>query len=146
MSVVQLRNTTGTTTTTTTTGCSSPSISDNNSDILLEIVKNYEKSIGIVTESVLDLLSEYLDIMPAAYIRYAITETGFAPAPSLRYFRAIIRRLVQEQPAVDTLGKEKPKPTIKTVREQQYTQREYQNTTGMTSRMSERLEALRSRS
>lgn len=148
MSVVPLRSSTTTTTTSTTsTGSCSiyPSIDGEISQTLLEIVKIYEKCIGSVTNAVLDLLSQYLEIMPQEYIRYAITETGFAPAPSLRYFRAIIRRLVQEQPPADTLGKEKPRTQAprRILQEQNYTQREYQNTEGMTSRMSEKLMELR---
>lgn len=63
------------------------------------------------------------------WVEYALQETAYAPMPSWRYAQAIIRRLSsspEQRPNKRPVGKQ---PRV--LREQNYTQREYQDTEEM---------------
>lgn len=129
MTVVPLR-TTSTTTTTAGSGSSPASCSE-----FTSIVTLYASSVTQPTQIVYEELFDLYLSHPASYLVYAIKETGRAPRPSFYYFRAIMSRLIAEQPDPATLDRPR-------VREQSYTQRDYTNTVGMTPRMLERLREL----
>lgn len=101
--------------------------------------EDFERMINLAIEClginptpwILRQISEWIEATSPDLTEYAITQAAMAPAPSMRYAAAIIKRLIAE--GAQTINDVRKKPTAptrrgKVVREQQYTQREYMHT------------------
>lgn len=72
---------------------------------------------------------------PWQYYQYALEEAALAPMPSWRYAIAIVNRLITQAVPVERLRDPKPKKQGRKLPEQDYSQREYQDTDDALDRM-----------
>jgi DNA replication protein DnaD len=76
------------------------------------------------------MVTRWLDLVPAAVIiDYAISETAFAPYPSMRYVAAIMKRLLASgiKTVAEARGTEPRRAALARVPAQDYEQRDYSN-------------------
>lgn len=97
-----LPSTTTSTTTTSSAGCS-PFPSSHSKKVVNylidEVLDLYKEAIGIPSQIVMRQIRKDITELniPTAYYKYAITQTAYAPRPSMAYCQAIIRRLCRER-------------------------------------------------
>lgn len=148
--------TTTSSTTSTTTSSTTPSSSSTTTRARVReewqqtielVMAEAEQSIGQrVTPYIRQELVGWLHMMAPEVIIYALHETARAPRPAWRYTQAILARCREQGITDSVMLSMQSKPAAakpgKTVREQQYSQREYEDTDEMPAWMMRRWEEM----